>query len=151
MFTISFSVLLRAINYQYGKWFGTGKTIHITLFIQLEFNYRKLIPGVCTKTFSKAICIISLCKCIFWRRRLLFSLYSLPDVLCDPTDFIWMKGTPFEAMTGRTALSSHGLLSEVFLSCRGNARRSEHNPQDYFIITLIISTDVTESKKVAFG
>ena len=29
---------------------------------------------------------------------------SLPDVLCDPTDLIWRKGTPFEATTGRTAL-----------------------------------------------
>ena len=32
--------------------------------------------------------------------------FSLPDVLCDPTDLIWRKGTPFEAMTGRTAPSS---------------------------------------------
>ena len=35
-------------------------------------------------------------------------------VLCDPTDLIWRKGTLFEAMTGRTAPSSDGLLSEVF-------------------------------------
>ena len=39
---------------------------------------------------------------------------SLPDVLCDPTDLIWRKGTSFEAMTGRTAPSSDGLLAEVF-------------------------------------
>ena len=32
--------------------------------------------------------------------------FSLPDVLRDPTDLIWRKGTPFEAMTGRTAPSS---------------------------------------------
>ena len=38
----------------------------------------------------------------------------LPDVLCDPTDLIWSKGIPFEAMTGRTAPSSDGLLPEVF-------------------------------------
>ena len=35
-----------------------------------------------------------------------FPSFSLPDVLCDPTDLIWRKGTPFEAMTGRTAPSS---------------------------------------------
>ena len=38
----------------------------------------------------------------------------LPDVLCNPTDSIWRKGTPFEEMTGRTAPSSDGLLAEVF-------------------------------------
>ena len=43
-----------------------------------------------------------------------FSSSSLPDVLCDPTDLIWRKRTPFEAMTGRTAPSSDGLLAEVF-------------------------------------
>ena len=42
--------------------------------------------------------------------------FSLPDVLCDPTDLIWRKGTSFEAMTGHTAPSSHGLLAEVFWS-----------------------------------
>ena len=42
-----------------------------------------------------------------------FPSFSLPDVLCDPTDLIWRKGTPFEAMTGRTAPSSYGLLAEV--------------------------------------
>ena len=40
--------------------------------------------------------------------------FSLPDVLCDPTDLIWRRGTPFEAITGRTATSSDGLLAEVF-------------------------------------
>ena len=39
--------------------------------------------------------------------------FSLPDVLCDPTDLIWRKGTSFEAITGRTAPSSDGLLAEV--------------------------------------
>ena len=39
---------------------------------------------------------------------------SFPDFPCDLTDLIWRKGTPFEAMTGRTASSSHGLLAEVF-------------------------------------
>ena len=31
-----------------------------------------------------------------------------------PTDLIWRKGIPFEAMTSRTAPSSDGLLAEVF-------------------------------------
>ena len=44
----------------------------------------------------------------------LFPSFSLPDVLCDPTDLIWRKGIPFEAMTGRSAPSSDGLLAEVF-------------------------------------
>ena len=35
----------------------------------------------------------------------LLSFYLAPDVLCNPTDLIWRKGTPFEAMTGRTAPS----------------------------------------------
>ena len=38
----------------------------------------------------------------------------LPGVLCDPTDLIWGKGTPFEAMTGLTVPLSDGLLAEVF-------------------------------------
>ena len=35
--------------------------------------------------------------------------------------------------------SSGGLLDEVFISCKANARRSVHSPQNHFIITLIIS------------
>ena len=35
-------------------------------------------------------------------------------MLCDLTDLIWRKGTPFEAMTGHTAPSSDSLLAEVF-------------------------------------
>ena len=44
----------------------------------------------------------------------LITSFSLPDVLCDPTDLIWRKGTPFEAITGRTAPSSDSFLAEVF-------------------------------------
>ena len=43
-----------------------------------------------------------------------FPFISVPDVLCDPTDLIWRKCISFEAMTGRTALSSDGLLAAVF-------------------------------------
>ena len=35
----------------------------------------------------------------------LFPPVSLPNVMCDHTDLIWRKRTPFEAMTGRTAPS----------------------------------------------
>ena len=45
-----------------------------------------------------------------------FPSFSLPDMLCDPTDLIWRKETPFEAMIGRTAPASDGLLAEVFWS-----------------------------------
>ena len=44
----------------------------------------------------------------------LFPSFSLPNVLCDPTNLIWRKGTPFEAMTGCTVPSSDGLLAQVF-------------------------------------
>ena len=40
--------------------------------------------------------------------------FLLPDMLRDPTDLTWRKGSPFEAMTGRTIPSSDGLLAEVF-------------------------------------
>ena len=40
---------------------------------------------------------------------------TLVDVLCDPSDLIWRKGAQFEAMTGYTAPSSDGLLTEVCL------------------------------------
>ena len=43
----------------------------------------------------------------------LFPSFSLPDLLCDPTELIWRKGTPFEAMIRRTTSSSGGLLVEV--------------------------------------
>ena len=69
--------------------------------------------------------------------------FSLPNVLCDPTDLNWRKITPFEAMIGRTASSSDGLLAEFFLglssTVRISVRRSVHSPQDHLIIILIIS------------
>ena len=68
-----------------------------------------------------------------------FHFFSVPDVLCDLTDLIWRKGAPLKAMNGRTAHLSDGLLVEVFLSCKANARRSQHSRWDYFIIILIIS------------
>ena len=72
-------------------------------------------------------------------------LFSLPDVLCDPTDLIWWEKTPFEAMTGRTALSSDGLLAEVFLGCKANARRSVYSPRIISLSPLSLATDVTDA------
>ena len=46
---------------------------------------------------------------VFQRAKL-----SFPDVLCNPTELVWRKGTTFEAMTGRSVLSSNSLLAEVF-------------------------------------
>ena len=85
-----------------------------------------------------------------------FLSFSLPGVLCDLTDLIWRKGTSFEAMTGRTAPSSDGLLAEVFwvfLGCKANARRSVHSPQDHFITVspLSLTTDVTDATLGARG
>ena len=65
--------------------------------------------------------------------------FFFPEVLCGPNDLIWRKGTPFEVMSGRTAPSSEGLLAEVFVGSKANARRSADSPQDHFIIILIIS------------
>ena len=40
--------------------------------------------------------------------------YLSSPFLSDPTDLILRKGTPSEAMTGRTAPSSDGFLADVF-------------------------------------
>ena len=72
----------------------------------------------------------------------LFPSFSLPDVLCDLTDLICRKGShlswwlvvePFHQMVPKLR------FSEVFLDWKTNTRWSVHSPQDYFIITLIIS------------
>ena len=67
-----------------------------------------------------------------------FFSYSLPDVLCDHRDLIWRQGTPFELIIGRTAFID-GLLAEISLSCKINARGSVHSPRYHPIIILIIS------------
>ena len=56
-----------------------------------------------------------------------FRVFSLPEVVCDPTDVSKRYGTPFEASTCRTTFI-YGLLSEVFLGCKVNARRYTHSP-----------------------
>ena len=57
-------------------------------------------------------------------------------------DLIWRKGTPFEAMTGRTALSSDGLLAGVFRGFPqpyGKCQERRAQPRDSFIIIIFIS------------
>ena len=53
-----------------------------------------------------------------------------------PTDLIWRERTPFEAMTDRTAPSSHGLPTEVF---RGFPHTVRQMPGDMRIASGIIS------------
>ena len=66
------------------------------------------------KSFDRPLITVSLSDSILVTVLSLFPSFSLPDVLCDPTDLIWRKGTPFEAMTGRTAPSIDALLAKVF-------------------------------------
>ena len=69
-------------------------------------------------------------------------------MLCDPTDLICKKGTPFEAMTVHTAPSSDGLLVEfsgVFLGCKANARKSVHSLGIISLSSLSLATDVTDA------
>ena len=68
----------------------------------------------------------------------MFLLFFLSDVLCDSTDLIRRKGTPFEAMTRRTSPSSDGLLAEVYL------RRSVTAPGIISLSLLSLATDVTD-------
>ena len=83
--------------------------------------------------------------------------FSLPDVLCKPTDLIWRKGTPFEAMTGRTASSSDGLLAEVFLGFSSAVRQMPGDmciaPRIISLSPLTLATDLTDatSGQVVFG
>ena len=66
-------------------------------------------------------------------------------VMCDPTDLIWRKGTSFEAMTGRTAPSSDGLLAEVFWGFLCTA------PRIISLSPLSLATDVTDATFGACG
>ena len=77
----------------------------------------------------------------------LFPSFSLLDVLCDPTDLIWRKGILFEVMTGHTAF----IDSLLAVLRQANARISVHSPQDHFIITLSLATDMTDVTLRASG
>ena len=78
-----------------------------------------------------------------------FPSFSLPIVLCEPTDFICREGTSLEMRTGHTVFN--GLLAEVFLSHKVNARRFVHSPWYHFISTHIIRWLMWHSRQVAFG
>ena len=71
---------------------------------------------MCTKLFdslfSKIDYFIQIGKTGLWLNQSFPSFYHA-DLLCDPTESIWMLGTLFEAMTGRTAFIN-GFLVEVF-------------------------------------
>ena len=49
-----------------------------------------------------------------YNNRHLVRPFSLSNVLCNTTDLIWRKGTPFEAMTSRNV----PLSDEVFRAFR---------------------------------
>ena len=84
-----------------------------------------------------------------WRNLWMAPYDSLPDVLCDPTDLIWRKGIPFEAMTGSTASSSDGLLAEVFCGFSSAVRQMPGDlctaPRIISLSPLSLATDVTDA------
>ena len=73
--------------------------------------------------------------------------FSLPDVLCGPTDLIWRKGTSFEAMTGRIAPSSDGLLAEI----RQMSGDLCIDPRIISLSPFSLATDVTDATLGASG
>ena len=67
--------------------------------------------------------------------------FSLSDVLCDPTDFIWRYGISFETLTGLTAFID-GLRTEVFRSfpqLQGKYQEICAQTWYHIIVTFIIS------------
>ena len=93
--------------------------LHIRLGIMKLFIKSLPKDGECFRYLCSKLSKLSEVNIIFFTISIqpvhsLIPSCSLPDVLCDPTDLIWRKWTPFEAMTGRTAPSSDGLLAEVF-------------------------------------
>ena len=82
----------------------------------------------------------------------LFPSFSLPDVLCDPTNLIRREGTPFEAMTDRTSPSSVGLLAEVFLGFSSVVRQMPGDlSTDLGIISLSSLSLVTNVTDMTIG
>ena len=79
-----------------------------------------------------------------------FPSFSLSGGLCDPTDQIWRKGTPFDAMTGRIDFIDC-LLGAVFLSCKVTARGLMHSPWHHLINILIISRQTWHLGQVTIG
>ena len=79
---------------------------------------------------------------------------SLPDMLCDPTGFILRKGTPFEAMTGRTAPSLGGLLAG-FLGFSSTVKQIPGDlctaPRIISLLSLPLAIDATDVTLGASG
>jgi hypothetical protein len=72
-----------------------------------------------------------------------FPFFSLLDFLCDPTDLIWRKGIPFEAIIGRKATSSDFLLAEVFLGHKAKSGDMCTAPGIISLSSSSLATDVT--------
>jgi len=74
-------------------------------------------------------------------------------MLCDPTDLIWRKVTPFEAMTGRTAPSSDGLQGFLGFSSAVRQMPGDLCTARRFISLspLSLATDVTDATLGASG
>ena len=79
--------------------------------------------------------------------------FTLPDLLCDPTDLIWRQRTPFEAITGRTVPSQP--LAEVFLGFSSAVWQMPGNlctaPRIISLSPLSLATDVTDATLGASG
>ena len=81
----------------------------------------------------------------------LFPSFSLPDVLCDPTDLIWRKWSPFEAMTGRKSLSSDsdkgdnemilGLYTDLLAFASQTRKLSARKPSDEWAVRPVIASN----------
>ena len=57
---------------------------------------------------------------------------------CHPTDSIWWKLAPFEAMTSHTVPLEFRLSAEVFLSRKGRYQKMCARPSALSLITLLI-------------
>ena len=63
---------------------------------------------------------------------------SLPDVLCDPDDLVWRKGTPLQAIIGRTVfIDGFPQLQAKYQEIRTQLPASSHyHPLDVTAVTL---------------
>ena len=84
----------------------------------------------------------------------LFPSFSLHDVLCDPSDLVWRKGTAFEAMIGRIAPSWQS-ASWGFLGFSSAERQMPPDlcktPRIISLSPLSLVTDVTDTTLGASG
>ena len=84
----------------------------------------------------------------------LFPSFYLPDVLCDPTDLIWRKGAPFEAMTLHSLFTRQS-PSWSFLGFSSAVRQMPGDmctaPGIISLSPLSLATYVTDATLVASG